>query len=56
MLNFKVKVNKANKNINYFKITVPKKVAEFLELDIGDSVNYNLSRDEKVILTKETDN
>ncbi|MDR1819112.1 MAG: hypothetical protein LBR15_02555 [Methanobrevibacter sp.] len=55
MLKFKVKVNKANNDINYYKITVPKKISEFLELNLGDSVIYNLHHDGKVSLTKDTD-
>jgi bifunctional DNA-binding transcriptional regulator/antitoxin component of YhaV-PrlF toxin-antitoxin module len=51
LIDFKVKVNGANKKTSTYRITLPVKIAELLEVNIGDTVKYTIDSKGKVSLT-----
>ena len=52
MINFDVKVGRANASETSYKITLPKKAADFIDVTIGDSVRYELHNDGTITLSK----
>jgi len=52
LMKFTVKVGKANTNSKSLRIALPIKVAELLDIQQGDSLDYEVNRDGSVTLTK----
>lgn len=56
MLKFKSKINFANNQSKALKVGLPKKIAEILEAEAGDTMIWNVDVEDnniKIIVTKE---